>query len=303
MSVFSTMAETQALMFLYLLTGAVLSRAGYIKEEGREGLIALLIRVVMPCSVLSPFLSGVTREQLPEGALSMCISAAYCLGSLALGRFLWRREPAGRREVLIFSTMLPNLGNAGLPINQLVFGAQGVFYTSMQMTSSTVIAWSAGPAIYGRRGKPAEILRAVLLNPNVVAVFLGLFLCLSGLRLPGIASRAVSGFAAMTAPLSMALIGAALSQVHVRELFRKDLLLLCLVRLAALPVAALFVMRLLGVPETLLRVSTVLVAMPVANYTAIQAEMYGGDHHLASAVIFLTTLLSLVTVPMITLLF
>ena len=62
-------------------------------------------------------------------------------------------------------------------------------------------------------------------------------------------------------------------------------------------------MRLLGVPETLLRVSTVLVAMPVANYTAIQAEMYGGDHHLASAIIFLTTLLSLVTVPMITLLF
>ncbi|MCR4706937.1 MAG: AEC family transporter [Clostridiales bacterium] len=303
MSVFATMAETQALMFLYLLVGAILSRGGYVREEGREGMIALLIRVVMPCSVLSPFLSGIAPEHLSEGAMAMAISAAYCLGSWGIGNLLWRREPAGRREVLIFSTMLPNLGNAGLPINSLVFGAPGVFYTSMQMTSSTVIAWTAGPAIYGRRGKPAEILRAVLLNPNVVAVFLGFFFILTGLRLPGIVTRAVSGFAGMTAPLSMALIGAALSQVHVKELLRADLLLLCAVRLAVLPVAAMVIMRLLGVPETLLRVSTVLVAMPVANYTAIQAEMYGGDHHLASAIIFLTTLLSLVTVPMITLLF
>lgn len=303
MPVFETMAETQVLMFLYLLVGALLARTGLIREEGRAGLISLLIWVVMPCSVLSPFLSGISRAQLSEGILSMTISAVYCLLSWWIGTLLWRKEPNGRRQVLIFSTMLPNLGNAGLPINSLVFGAQGAFYTSMQMTSSTVIGWTVGPAIYGRQGRPGEMIKAALLNPNVMAVFLGFFFSLTGLRLPGIVNRAVSGFAAMTAPLAMTLIGAALSQMQIKELFRKDILLLCLVRLAVLPVVALLLMRLLGVPETLLRVSTVLVAMPVANYTAIQAEMYGGDHQLASAIIFLTTLLSLVTVPLITLLF
>ena len=303
MSVFATMAETQALMFLYILTGAVLSRAGLIREQGRAGLIALLVWVVMPCSVLSPFLAGITAQQLSEGAASMAIAAAYCLLSWLAGALLWRKEPPGRREVMIFSTMLPNLGNAGLPINSLVFGAQGAFYTSMQMTSSTIVSWTAGPRIYGRRGTPAEIAKAVLLNPNVVAVFVGVALSLTGLRLPGILTRAVSGFAGMTAPLAMSLIGAALSQMRVKELLRRDLALLCLLRLILLPAAALLILRLLGTPETLLRVSTVLVAMPVANYTAIQAEMYGGDHHLASAVIFLSTLLSLVTVPVITLLF
>lgn len=302
-SVFSTMASTQMLMFLYLAVGIVVSKTGVLKEEGRAGMLSFLIFVVMPASILSPYTEGLERSQLAEGFQAMAISTACCLLTWRLGRVLWRRAPEGRRQVLVYSTMLPNLGNAGLPISQLVFGPMGVFYTSMQMIPSTIIGWTVGPSIYQLRSDGCMMLRRVITNPNIIAVLLGMTMTLTGVRPPAVVCRAVSGIAGMTAPLSMVLIGSALSQVNPREALRLDVLLFCAVRLALIPAGVWLVLRLLGVPEMLAQVSAVLFGMPVANYVAIQAEMYGGDHRFASALIFVTTLLSLVTVPLITLLF
>lgn len=302
MSVFSTMAGTQMLMFLYLLVGAVSSKTGIIREEAREGMLSFLIYVVMPASILSSYVGGLERQQLLEGMQAMLICTAACLLSWGLGALLWRRVPDGRRQVLIFGTVLPNIGNAGLPISQLVFGPMGVFYTSMQMIPGTILGWTIGPAIYGQ-ARQKGMLKRFLTNPNIVAAFLGILLTLTGIRLPSVIGCAVTGITAMTAPLSMVLIGAALTQVKPRAILRPDVLLFCLVRLILIPLLMLPVLRLLGVGTMLWQVSIVLFAMPVANYVAIQGEMYGGDHIFASALIFITTLLSLVTVPMVTLLF
>lgn len=303
MSVFSNMAETQALMFLYLLAGAVCAKTGVIREQAREGMLSFLIYVVMPASILSAYVNGLERQQLLEGAQAMLICTAACLLSWALGRLLWRRAPEGRRQVLTYGTVLPNIGNAGLPISQLVFGPMGVFYTSMQMLPGTIIGWTVGPAIYNGGGRLRGMAGRLIRNPNIVAVLLGLFFALTGIRLPSVLGRAVTGLTGMTAPLSMVLIGAALTQVNPKAVLRPDVLLFCAVRLLLIPLLMIPVLRLLGVGTMLLQVSVVLFAMPVANYVAIQAEMYGGEHIFASALVFVTTLLSLVTVPLVTLLF
>ena len=303
MSVFSTMVSTQMLMFLYLLVGVVCAKTGMLKDEGRAGMLSFLVGIVMPASILSAFAIGMDRSQLVAGAQAMIVSVSGCLLSWRLGCLLWRRHPAGRREVLIYSTMLPNIGNAGLPINQLVFGSVGVFYTSMTMLPSTIVSWTVGPAIYGAGGSPKTVARRVITNPNIVAVLAGFALALTGLRLPEVCCRAIDGLAAMAAPMSMALIGASLREVDPRQVFRLDALGVCAVRLCIIPVLTFLALTALRVEPTLCRVATVLFAMPVANYTAIQAELYGGDHAFASACVFLTTLLSLVTVPLVTLLF
>ncbi len=303
MTVFQTMAATQLLMFLYLLTGIVLSRAGVLKEAGRAGLMALLIDVVMPAPVRTPYAEGLTLSELASGFSAMAVSLAGCLLSWRLGCLLWRGEPEGRREPLIYGTMLPNLGNAGLPICQLVFGGQGVFITSMMMLPSTVVGWTVGPAIYRRQGGWRQALVKVLTNPNIVAIFIGVLLTLTGLPLPGTASRAVTGFAGMAAPLSMVLVGSMLSRFDPRSVLRGDVLRFCLVRLFLIPLLMMGALRLLHVGTMLWQVSTVLFAMPVANYAAIQAELYGGDAEFASAIVFVTTFLSLLSVPLMTILF
>ena len=302
MNVFETMASTQMLMFLYLATGMVLSKMGIITKEGRAGMLSLLICVVMPCSILNPYLEGLTMEMMKQGIAAMAVSFCGCLLSRYLGAFLWRKMPEGRREVLTYGTMLPNFGNAGLPVTQLVFGQQGVFITSMQMIPSTIIGWTVGPAIYHKKADNIEEIIRVLKNPNIVAVLLGIVILLTKMPVPSVICRAVTGFSGMTAPLSMVLIGAALSEVPVKEVAKKEVLLFCGVRLLIIPLTMLAALKLLHASQLLCQVSMVLFAMPVANYVAIQAELYGGDHRFASALVFLTTLLSLVTVPLLTLL-
>jgi len=116
-------------------------------------------------------------------------------------------------------------------------------------------------------------------------------------------SSALDRIGAMTAPLSMMMIGATLADMRPREALDRDAFALSAVRLLLLPVLFMTIMRLIGLPDEIWQVTTVLFAMPAPTNVAIIAEMYGGDYKFATKVVFVSTVLSLVTVPCITLLF
>jgi len=134
-------------------------------------------------------------------------------------------------------------------------------------------------------------------------VFVGLFILLTPFKLPQVASTAIANIGNMTGPLSMMLIGASLADMNLRDAMDKDAFILSFVRLLALPVVAMVILRALGVDTLLWQVQATLIAMPAASNTAILAEMYGRDYSFAAKCVFISTILSLVTVPCLTLLF
>ena len=107
----------------------------------------------------------------------------------------------------------------------------------------------------------------------------------------------------MTGPLSMMIIGASLADMNVRQAMEKDAFILSAVRLLGIPVLAMIILRSIGVDTMLWQVQATLLAMPAASNTAILAEMYGRDHSFAAKCVFISTVLSLITVPCLTLLF
>ncbi len=302
MNVFEKMLATQALMFIYMLLGVAMVKTHILKREGRSSFIGQLIIITMPCMILHSFEQDAGLAQLWSAAKTLGISAACCLAAWALGKLLWRREPPRRRAVLQFATMFSNAGNAGLPIVSMVFGAQGVFYASFFLIPIRVLMWTLGLGLFVE-GEGKSRWKALLLNPSLLVVFVGLFLLLTGLRLPGFVSTAISNVGAMTGPLSMMLIGASLADMRPRDALEKDAFLLSGVRLIAIPLLAMAVLRALGAEPLVWQVAVTLLAMPAAANTAILAEMYGRDHAFASKCVFVSTILSLLTVPCLTLLF
>ena len=119
-----------------------------------------------------------------------------------------------------------------------------------------------------------------------------------GGTLDGVAATAIRSIGDMTGPLAMMIIGASLAEQNARELLDLDVLLVSLMRLVVMPLIALAALRLAGVDETLVQVTVILLAMPVAYTTAILAERYNANYHFASKCVCLSTLLSLVTVPL-----
>ena len=302
MGVLQKMIETQALMFLYMAAGVIIRKTGILKQEGRSSFVGLLINVTLPCMILHSFEQDVTPSELVTAAETLHISAGCCLVAFALGKLFWRRKEPERKSVLEFATMFSNAGNAGLPVVSLVFGAKGVFYASFFLIPIRVLMWTLGVSLFLHdTGKDAW--KKLVLNPSVLVVFVGLALMLTHTKLPAVLSDGIANIGGMTGPLSMMIIGSTLADMKPKDALCLDAFALSGVRLALIPLAALAALKLLGVPSLVWQVSVTLLAMPAASNTAILAELYGCDYSFAAKCVFVSTILSLVTVPCITLLY
>lgn len=302
MEVFQKMLTTQALMFVYIVIGVLISKTKVLKPEGRSSYIGLLINVTLPCMILNAFMQDVSLAELIAAGQAMLLSAACCMMAWLLSKLLWRRKAPEKRAVLEFATMFSNAGNAGLPIVSLVFGTKGVFYASFYLIPIRVLMWTVGVSLF-ITGEKQSRWKTLLLNPSLLAVFVGLPLMLLQVKLPAVLSTAVSNVGAMTGPLSMMIIGASLADIKPRDTLEKDVFLVSGVRLILVPMLAMAGMRLLNVEPLLWQVAVTLLAMPAAANTAILAEMYGRDHTFAAKCVFISTILSFITVPCLTLLF
>ena len=293
------MVDTQMLLFLYMLCGFTVSRLNLIRDSNRSALVRLLLDVAMPMMVLNAFNKPTTREQILSSLLVIAISLAACVVTGLLGLLLWRNQPDNKRKVLMYASMFSNSGNAGLPIINLVFGPTGVFYASMYLLPPRILQWTVGLGFFVRPEKGGWV-RNVLLNPMVVVVYIGLFLMATGWQIPGVLGTAVANLGNMTSPLSMILIGATLAHMDWKKLLDKTVLLISFLRLFAFPMLFAVLLKLMQADAMAMNICVILLAMPVASNTAAMAECYGGDYVFASACVSVSTLLSVVTVPVIT---
>lgn len=301
MDVLQKMVTTQTLMFIYMVCGIVLRKIRVINENSRPSFVKLLTNLLLPCMILDSFNKPLDIEELKGAALVLVVSASMCLIGYAVGKLIWRRKPSDRQGTLLFGTMFSNAGNAGTPIVSLVFGESGVVYASFFMIPVRILLWTMGVSLYVKGSRRDKITK-VLLNPCVVVVVLGVILMLMPFTITGAAGRAIASIGDMTGPLAMMIIGASLAEQKPRDLMDRDAFLISAVRLVAMPLLALGVLRLIGMEEQLLRVTVILLAMPVAYTTAILAERYNANYHFASKCVCLSTVLSLFTVPLICLL-
>lgn len=295
----SRMIDTQLLLFLYILCGVIVSRLGIIREDNRQALVRLLMDVAMPMMVLNAFNKPASREEILASLWVIIISLAGCLITGLIGLALWRKEPENKRKILMYASMFSNAGNAGLPIISLVFGPTGVFFASMYLLPPRILQWTVGLSMFVERKKGSWV-KNVLLNPMVVAVYIGAVLMAMNRQITGTLGMAISNLGAMTAPLSMILIGATLAHMNWKMLFDKSVLFLSFLRLIAFPLMFLFFLKLTQADPMAMNVSVILLAMPAASNTAAMAERYGGDYEFASACVSVSTLLSVITVPVIT---
>ncbi len=293
------MINTQLLLFLYMLCGVIVAKIGIIRDNNRQVVVRLLMDVAMPMMVLSAFNKPTTAEDIRASFLVMLIALAGCVVTGLIGKVIWRKEPENKRKVLMYASMFSNAGNAGLPILKLVFDDVGVFMGSMYLIPPRILQWTVGLGFFVRPQKGSWV-RNVLLNPMVVTIYIGAVLMATGWQIPGVFGSAITNLGNMTAPLSMILIGATLSGMNLKMLLDKSVLLVSALRLLIFPMLFAVGLKFLGTDLTTMNICVILLAMPAASNTAAMAERYGGDYVFASACVSVTTLLSVLTVPLVT---
>lgn len=295
----SRMIDTQLLLFLYLLCGVYLSKRRLIREDNREALVRLMMDVTMPLMVVDAFNKPMTREEIFSSFFVMAVAFAGCVVTGLIGLVLWRNQPENKKKVLMYASMFSNAGNAGLPIVSLVFGPTGVFFASMYLIPPRILQWTVGLSLFVKPKKGGWV-KNVLLNPMVITIYIGVFMMATGWYITGVLGSAIDSLGSMTSPLSMILIGATLANMNPKVLLDKSVLYTSFFRLIAFPVLIAFLLKPFGLDPMIMNICVILLAMPVAANTAAMAERYGGDYKFASAVVSVSTLLSVITVPVIT---
>ena len=300
MDSFFKMVDVQTVLFIYMAVGFGCRKAGIFNDVARDKLTDFVVFVTLPCMIFESFNMAFSLESLKQGALALLIAVGMSCVALLLGKVLYNRFPYEEKSILQYGTLVSNSGFAGLPVVSGAYGDEGLFLGSLFIIPTRILMWSAGISLF-TRADAKQAVKKVLLNPGIIAVEVGLVRMLFQIPLPHFVDTGVDNLGGCTSPMAMALVGAILVDVPLKTVFDLKSFYLVAVRQFLLPGICLAALRLLHVDPLTIGVSVVITGMPIGSTTAILAQKYVADAKFASKCVFISTLTSLVTVPILTL--
>lgn len=300
MDSFFKMVDVQTVLFIYMAVGFGCRKAGIFNDVARDKLTDFVVFVTLPCMIFESFNMAFSLESLKQGDLALLIAVGMSCVALLLGKVLYNRFPYEEKSILQYGTLVSNSGFAGLPVVSGAYGDEGLFLGSLFIIPTRILMWSAGISLF-TRADAKQAVKKVLLNPGIIAVEVGLVRMLFQIPLPHFVDTAVDNLGGCTSPMAMALVGAILVDVPLKTVFDLKSFYLVAVRQFLLPGICLAALRLLHVDPLTIGVSVVITGMPIGSTTAILAQKYVADAKFAAKCVFISTLTSLVTVPILTL--
>jgi predicted permease len=290
-------------LFLILLTGYGARKTGLLDSQLTKGLSGLLLKVTLPALIIDsmqkPFTASLFRESGVILLISLAVYACTVFFALLFPKLL--PGTPDERGVFSFVLIFSNVGFMGFPVVYAVFGEAGVFYAAIYNLPFNFLLFTLGILIISKKREGAPPVNwTLLVNPAVAAVFIGFFFFLFSVTLPRPLSLAVHQVGLLTTPLSMLLVGSLLSTMPVKRVFTDwRVYVVSLMRLLLLPFLVWLALQGFRLPELLVGIPTVISAMPAAANSAILAEQYEGNAALASQIVFLSTLLSVLCIPLV----
>lgn len=301
METFLKMVNTQSILFVYLAVGYYCRKKDIFSDEMRGKLTDFVVLITLPCMVFSSFRMEFSMDSLVKGGTALLIAAAMAMVALVAGKYLFNGFQQREKCIMQYGTLVTNSGFAGLPIVSGAFGDEGLFLGSLFIIPTRILMWSAGISLFTTGGTRRERTKKVMTNPAIIAVFIGLIWMIFQLPLPGFLDTAIDHLGDCTSPLAMALVGAILADVPLRGVWEPKALYLVLIRQIILPIVCLLALKAIHMDPLTTGVSVTLSGMPIGSTTAILAQKYGADAQFASKCVFISTVTSLITVPVLTL--
>lgn len=291
------------ILFIIVIVGYFLTKKKMMDSDFDRKLSTFVINVTCPCLILS----SVMGDTLPDKDLILPLLivgfATYVL--LILGAFLIPRYlPIQTEERGIYSFMLAfgNVGFIGYPIVASIFGANAVFYASILNFPSTLLIFVFGTLFVSGGKDKMKFDIHTLYCPAMIASYLSILIVATGYKLPNVISTPFTLLGNMTVPSALLIIGSSIAQIPIKRMFGSTgIYLMAALRLIIVPLIILYLSRLCRVDSTINDINTILCAMPVASYGTLFCIQYGKGETTMAQGTFLTTLLSVISIPLLTL--
>ena len=296
---FLTVGTQVLILFILIGIGVLCGKIRFFSPVTAKHLTNIVLYFVTPCVVVDAF----HREFEPALLINLGITAlcAVCIHifSIALCAAVFRDKNASRRCVLRFGAVFSNCGFMSIPLQAALLGGDGVFYGAAFVAIFNLVLWSHGVLVMSGDKKTLSPVN-LLLNPGVAGVVAGFLLFVFSVRLPQVISAPIDYMASLNTPLPMLIIGFYLSRTNLKQaLLDKRQYLAIFLRLVVIPLCTLVLMYLLHIRGVILVVCVIAASAPVAAATTMFAAKFDRDTALSVNMVSLSTLFSLITMPLI----
>lgn len=282
-----------------MIMGIFLRKKNIITNEVSKGMTNILMSVALPCLIISSFNIKFTKDMARSSFNMIVYSVLIHIMLVLVSSLIFMKKEEKEKSVMKFCMIFSNCGFVGYPIAQALYGSIGVFYTSIFTVPQNILVWSYGLAMFsGEKG--LKSVKDSFKSPPVVAILIGCLIFIFSIPIPAPVLSTLKTVGNMTTPVAMFIIGAMLADSNVKDiLIDKKIYLASFMRLIITPALTAGLMILLKADKEMIEICTILISMPAAILMGIFAEKYDGDKKAASSCVFMTTVLALITIPLV----
>lgn len=294
-------AQQVAVLFLLIGAGALGVKMGWLKAEGRQMLSSLLVNLVVPAMIVNSYRMEFSMEILRNLLAAFGLSVLAILMGTVLTLLLTARQKDSRTPIFRFACVFSNAAYMGFPLISALFGAEGLLYASAYVTVFNILLWTMGYGMVSGSNNPKAIARSLLHTPVLYAMVVGLSIYLLQIPVPSLIAQPLELLGGMNTPLSMLITGILIASGDLGSILRdKHIWKLAGVRMLLIPAVCLAVFAVLGLLRFGMSAQVVLLleCCPAAAITSVFAVQFGHDEHFAAGSVVLTTLLSILILPL-----
>ena len=287
-------------LFLLIAVGYFLRRSKHLDKKETGAISKLLLDIILPAMLISSLQIDITVKMLGDFKDLFLYWTIFYLILIILASILSRLFPVSKDKELIikFFLIFGNVGYMGLPVIDVIFPENGIFFGSIGVVVFHIFLWTYGVSIFSKENDENKIKLRKIFNNGVVAIIIGLFLMLTGIKLPGVIMTAVDMLAEATFPLSMLVIGSGLAQIKISDIFKDlNIITYSALKLLIIPTAAFMFLKYFKVTDPIRSILILQIAMPAAANGVIFAERYNRNYVFAAETLFLSTLMSAFSIP------
>lgn len=295
--IFKNMIDMQLMMFLLVAIGFFIRKKGIVNTEGRMNMIDLCLHITLPFNVLHSFLRKWDWNLFIACGVILLLSVGFNAISVFFSAVLYKKQEANRQKSLKYGTIISNSGFLGNPMVEGIYGSEGLLYAALFMLPVRIVMWTIGIAVF-LKGRKEKLWKNVLTHPCIVAIYAGVIIMVCGIQFPTFVEKTIAGISGCNTPLSMMLIGMMLAEVKPKGLIDKTMVFYTAIRLLVIPAVVFAITAFLPLDGMLRGITVIMAGMPAPITTALLSAKYGGDEKYATGMVFLSTILSLITLPL-----
>ena len=290
------------MIFILIIPGVFFKKKNILTEDQNGAINSIVVNLTWPCLVIDAMQMEFSLEVLKDSAyiLVVCLLILAIIFAISFPIAKLIKLPKTKQYLTVFMLLFGNTGFIGIPVIKALYGTDAVFYAAIVELINDILIFTVGILLIQlSAGANLKVGFKQFINPGLIGVIIGLVLFLLNIQLPHLIGGSIEMIGNATTPLTMFCIGFQIGGLKLKEIAGDfQVYAICFVKLLIVPILTLLVVKLWAGDFSMLeKVLIIGFAMPVGAVASIFSQQYKGEAAFATKSVLLSTVLSLITIP------